>query len=186
MARLRYHLTDETHSSLRALVRLRLPWLVLGLMGGLLASYLVSEYKSILERDISLAFFVPIIVYMSDAVGTQTESIYIGNKLRFKVRFLKYLTKELFVGLILGIVLGVAVFATSWLWLKNWQLSLTVGGAMFANITLSPLIALVISALLEKLHDDPALGAGPFATVIQDFISLLIYFSVATLIIGRY
>ena len=88
------------------------------------------------------------------------------------------------VGIELGIILGVGVGLIAWLWLSRVDIALTVGLTMFINVAIAPLIALIIPDILFKKHTDPALGAGPMTTVIQDFISLLIYFAIATLIVG--
>lgn len=176
--------TNESRESLPRIMRLRIPWLILGLMAGTLVSITVSKFEKILSENISLAFFLPLIVYMSDAVGTQTETMYVRLLARSKVGFLKNVLKELMVGAELGAVLGAGVGLIAWLWLSRMDIALTVGLTMFINVAIAPLIALIIPEILFKEHTDPALGAGPITTVIQDFISLLIYFAIATLIVG--
>ena len=79
---------DDAKEKVGFLLRLRLPWLIIGLVGGTLASFLVSRFEEILSQNISLAFFLPLIVYMSDAVGTQTETIFVRNLAKGKVNFL--------------------------------------------------------------------------------------------------
>jgi len=179
-----YRVVTDVHERVTKIVMLRLPWLIIGLVGGTIASILVSRYEQIIRNNIGLAFFVPMIVYMSDAVGTQTETVYIRNLATIKVNFVKHLFKETATGFLLGIVLGVAVGVVARIWLGSTELALSVGLAMFFNILIAPVVAIVVSEILYKEHTDPALGAGPFTTVIQDFISLAIYFVVATAIIG--
>lgn len=180
-----YREINETKLSLDHIVKIRLPWLVLGLLGGAFLSFFVSEYQSLLEKDISLAFFIPLIVYMSDAVGTQTDAIYIRIDSRGGFSFWKYFFKEILVGIFMGAILGAGMMAISWFWLKNVEISLTIGLAMFINVAIAPAVVLIITETIEKLHSDPAAGVGPFATVIQDFISVMIYFAVAMVIVGR-
>lgn len=180
---IQYHLTDDSHEKLSALIKERLPWLLLGLLGGLLATVLVSRFESILSSNISLAFFLPVIVYMSDAIGTQTENIYVRNLSKFKDNFFIYLFKEILVGLTFGLLFGVILGLFAKLWLGSDTIAQTVGVAMFINGALSPVVALTISEFLFKEHKDPALGAGPFTTVVQDLLSILIYLSVAFLVI---
>jgi magnesium transporter len=79
-------------------------------------------------------------------------------------------------GLISGTILG--VFATYWL--KSSAIGITIGLTMLINLTLAPMLAVIIPNLLYKRHADPALGAGPVATIIQDLISLLVYFLIAS------
>ncbi len=176
-------ITDELHLKTRRAVYLRLPWLVLGLLVGLGISFFVSAYEKVLSENISLVFFLPLIVYMSDAVGTQTETMYVRSLAKGKVHFLKHLSKEFLIGLIMGVFLGVLVGLSAWLWLGSWPMALVVGLAMFLNVTLSPILALIIPQILFREHTDPALGAGPMTTAIQDGLSLLIYFLTAAVVL---
>ena len=77
IAKQKIYLEDEVKEPVGHLIEHRLPWLILGLLGGIITSIIVSKYEVILSADVKLAFFIPLIVYMSDAVGTQTETIYI-------------------------------------------------------------------------------------------------------------
>ena len=176
-------ITNDVTQRVNLLVRSRLPWLVVGLMGGLVSSVLVSKFENILSTNLYLVFFIPVIVYISDAVGTQTETIYIRNLATFKDNFAKYLAKEILVGCFLGIILGAILGLVAFLWLGSAKAALTVSLALFINTIIAPVVAIVIPEILFKENFDPALGGGPFTTVVQDFISLLIYFLVATAII---
>lgn len=166
------------------LIEHRFPWLFLGLLGGLLVTLLVSKYEVILEADVRLAFFIPIVVYLSAAVGVQTQTIYIRalvNKKKINIR--KYLFKEVLVGLGLGILSGTIVGCLVAFWLKSSILGLTIGLTMLTNITLAPILAVFVPSLLYRRHTDPALGSGPVEAIIQDFISLLVYFLIASIFI---
>ena len=176
-------LIDEILDHLPHLIRLRLPWLLLGLLVAFFSTMFVSRFEEIISANISLAFFLPMIVYMSDAVGTQSETIFVRKLQMGKLDIKKYLLMEFQIGLFMGIFLGAAISAAAYLWLKSVPIALTVGWAMFVNILIAPTIAVVIPELLYKRHSDPALGAGPFATVIQDTLSLVIYFLIAFIII---
>jgi magnesium transporter len=178
-----FKLISDTHQRLKTLISRRLPWLLIGLVGGTAASFMVSSFENVLRENIQLAFFVPMIVYMSDAVGTQTETIFVRDLTEHRANFFKYIWKELYIGLSLGVILGVLIGVIAYLWLHDMPTALTVALAMFVNVTVAPVLALVIPEALFKEHKDPALGAGPFTTVVQDFISLFIYFVVATLIL---
>ncbi|MBI3103333.1 magnesium transporter [Candidatus Daviesbacteria bacterium] len=180
---IQYHLTDDSHEKLSALIKERLPWLVLGLLGGIVATVLVSKFESILSSNISLAFFLPVIVYMSDAIGTQTENIYVRNLAKFKDNFFKYLIKEVFIGLSFGLFFGLSLALFAKLWLQSDQAAWAVGVAMFINGTFAPVVALIVPEIIYKEHKDPALGAGPFTTIVQNIISLSVYLLVASVII---
>lgn len=162
------------------LIEHRVPWLLVGLLGGLLATVIVSKYEAILSTDVRLVFFIPVIVYLSDAVGTQTETIYVrslSNKKR--VNFAKYILKESTIGIGLGVLSGVLLGAFAMYWLQSFAIGLTIGLTMLINLALAPVLAVAIPNILYKQHADPALGSGPVATIAQDVISLLVYFSVA-------
>lgn len=168
------------------LIRYRLPWLILGLTGGIIATAVVSFFEDALEKQLALAFFIPVIVYMSDAVGTQTETIFIRAIYLRTVNTRKYLLKEILVGLNIGLVIGIIVFTFAFFWLNSLEMALIVSLAMLANITLAMVIAVIIPYSLFKLKKDPALGSGPFATAVQDIVSLLIYFGVAVAILTAF
>lgn len=174
---------DDTRESVGHLLRLRIPWLFLGLLGGMVASVIVSEFEDVLIRTLELAFFLPVIVYMSDAIGTQTETIYVRSLAKGKPRLLTYLLKESALGLTLGIVFGLVLGLFAYWWIGSTTVAVTVGLAMLLNSAIAPIIALLIPAIIFKERRDPAIGAGPFATVIQDNISLVIYFLVASAVL---
>lgn len=165
------------------LIEHRIPWIIIGLLGGLVATVVVSKFEAILSADVRLAFFIPVIVYLSDAVGTQTETIYVRELSERKVNFLKYIFKESIIGFSLGIISGLllGIFATYWL--KSSLIGFTIGLTMLINLTLAPILAVCIPSILYRKRSDPALGAGPVATIIQDLISLLVYFLIASIIL---
>lgn len=176
-------LTETLKLRVSQLIRSRLPWLLLGLFGGMIATTIVSFFEKPLEEKIALAFFIPVIVYMSDAVGTQTETLFIRSMAMGQVNAKKYLAKEGLVGLNIGLVIGLMVSLFAFIWLRDIKIAFIIGISMFTNVTLATFIAVLIPLLLFKLKKDPALGSGPFATVIQDILSLLIYFAVAITIL---
>lgn len=176
-------LADDATEGVGLLLRLRLPWLIIGLLGAIGISLLMSKFEAALSKHLALAFFIPAIVYMSSAVGTQTEMIYVRNMARKRVRLHTYLVKEFALGLLLGLILGVLSYLFVAVWLGDARVAMSVGLAMLINITLAPVVALCVTSTIKREHSDPAIGAGPFVTVIQDAISILIYFIIATGII---
>jgi magnesium transporter len=171
---------DDDTESVGLLLRLRL---LVGLLGGVAVSVIVSRFEAILNANVALAFFIPFIVYISGAVGTQTETIYVRNAADGKINAKKYLIKEFFLGIFIGLILGAITGIFCYIWIGDAHLAQTVGLAMLINIALAPLIALGISYKLNRLHSDPALGAGPFTTIIQDLISVFIYLIIASIIL---
>lgn len=176
-------LANDATESVGLLFRLRVPWLLFGLLGGAAASIIVSRFETVISRNIGLAFFLPLIVYMSDAVGTQTEAIYIRNLAKRQIKFWVYLVKELSLGILLGALFGLLIGVFSYAWLKSASLAWTIALAMGVNVAIAPVVALLVPLLIKKEHHDPAVGAGPFTTTMQDIISILIYFLVASVIL---
>ena len=166
------------------LIEHRIPWLILGLFGGLLTTVIVAKYEAILSADVRLAFFIPIIVYLSDAVGTQTETIYVralSNK--SKINFVTYIFKESLVGLGLGVISGILLGVFAAYWLNSSAIGLSLGLTMLINLTLAPIFAVLIPRMLYRRHTDPALGSGPVATILQDLMSLVVYFLIVSVIL---
>lgn len=179
-----YPQEDVIRERVDHLIEHRFPWLLVGLLGGLLTTIIISRYEAILSADLRLAFFIPIVVYLSDAVGTQTETIYVrALSSNMRIKFSRYILKESAVGLGLGIISGTLLGFFAAYWLKSFEIGLTVGLTMLINLTLAPVLAVLIPSVLYKKHADPALGSGPLATIIQDLISLLVFFLIASTVI---
>lgn len=174
---------DVMRDRIDHLIEHRAPWLLLGLLGGLFATFIVSKYEAILSGDIRLTFFIPIIVYLSDAIGTQAETIYVRELAeKKKIHFAKYLFKESAIGCGLGLISGIVLGVFATYFLASFALGLAIGLTMLINLTVAPMLAVIIPSVLYRRRADPALGSGPVATIIQDLISLLVYFFVASLI----
>lgn len=157
----------------------RAPWLLGGLLGGLVAAYTVRQFESYLEAQILLAAFIPTIVYMADAVGSQTQTIFIRSlSLQHKLNLRKYITREINIVFLLAIVLGVFSYILGAIILQSLSLGLVLGISIFFTIIMASTIAVLLPLILSKLKIDPAIASGPFATVIRDILSLLIYFLV--------
>jgi len=178
-------IVDIVRARATELVRLRIPWLVLGLVGGMFATVIIQSFEHALERELALAFFIPVIVYMSDAVATQTETIFIRSLSLEEIDIKKYLAREALVGMILGVILSGLLFAFAILYLQLLNVAAIVSLAMLASISTAVFIAIFIPLLFSKFKKDPAFGSGPFATIIQDVLSIIIYFAIATLILFR-
>lgn len=157
----------------------RLPWLLLGLAGSLLAADLVGFFDRQLQANLLLAFFIPGIVYMADAVGTQTETLVVRG-LSVGIGIRRLLRLELLSGLGIGLALGAfATLLVLWRW-GDPDVALVLGLAILAACSTATLVAMVLPWLLDRCGVDPAFGSGPLATVIQDLLSILIYFCIAT------
>lgn len=157
----------------------RLPWLLVGLAGALLATDLVAAFEAQLQGMLMLAFFVPGLVYLADAVGTQTETVIVRG-LSVGARMRSMLRRELLVGLAMGLVLAlIATPLVWWRWGDAW-VALILGLSVLAACATATLSAMTLPWALDRLGLDPAFGSGPLATVIQDLLSILIYFAIAS------
>ena len=159
-------------------VRHRLPWLLVGLAGSALATATMAGFEATLASNIAVAFFVPGIVYLADAIGTQSEAIAVRGLSLTRAGIGHLLGGELRTGMLLGAVLGLLSFLPVWLVFGDPRLAAAVGAAIFGAGTVAASLGMLLPWWLARSGRDPALGSGPAATVIQDVISLLVYFAV--------
>ena len=189
MARLGGFLRDTASArsagqeAVRRRVLHRLPWLFLGLAGAFVAADIVGTFEGQLQDRVILAFFLPGVVYLADAVGTQTEALVIRG-LSVGVPIGRVVFRELLTGLLMGLALALA-FAPAALW--RWgqaDVVLAVALSLLAACSIATVIATSLPWLLQRLDLDPAFGSGPLATVIQDLLSILLYFVISVAIVG--
>lgn len=160
----------------------RLPWLLLGLAGAIFAAQIVAGFEHQLQELVILAFFVPGIVYLADAVGTQTETVIVrGLSLGIPIR--KVLGREILTGLMIGLTLALVAWPViGWLW-GDARVALGVALSILAASSVASIVAMILPWLLDRLDVDPAFGSGPLATVIQDLLSIVIYFAIVTAVV---
>ncbi len=161
----------------------RLPWLLLGLGGAMVATDIVRAFEEDLQKNVTLAFFVAGVVYLADAVGTQTETVVVRG-LSVGVSIRRVLSRELLTGLAIGIVLaGIALPFLFFRW-GDWRISVAVSISLAAACSTATIAAMALPWLFNRMGVDPAFGSGPLATVVQDLLSIIIYFWVVTSIAG--
>jgi magnesium transporter len=158
--------------------RHRLPWLLVGLAGSALATAAMAAFESTLSATIAVAFFVPGIVYLADAIGTQTEAIAVRRLSLTRAGLAHLLAGELRTGMLLGAILGLASLPLVWLAFGEPRLAAAVAAAIFAAGTMAAGLGLLLPWWIARSGRDPAFGSGPLATVIQDVLSLLVYLGV--------
>jgi magnesium transporter len=159
----------------------RLPWLGLGLAGAMASAAVVGSFEEQIRQEVLLAFFIPAVVYMADAVGTQTETIVIrGMSVGVPVRDVVF--RELASGLVIGLLVGLTFFPFALAVWGDAYIAATVSIALVVSCSVAAAVAMALPYLIARLGRDPAFGAGPLATVIQDLLSILAYFSIATLL----
>jgi magnesium transporter len=161
----------------------RMPWLVVGLIGAMVSAGLMAAFEAQLTANLAVAYFVPGIVYLADAVGTQTETLAIRG-LSVGVGIRRVAGREALTGLSVGVMLGVVMLPVVALMTSDWMLAAAVAIAVLAASTIATIVALGLPWLLHRLGKDPAFGSGPLATVIQDLLSILIYLGAVTVLLG--
>jgi len=159
----------------------RLPWLLVGLLGIIITAIFITSFEKTLEKHLVLAFFVPTIVYMSDAIGTQLQTLLVRDIaiLGNKIKILKYFSKQISVSFIISLITGAIVFGFVAILWKQPFIGFVISTAMVVSFIFSALTALATVFIIHKMGSDPAIGSGPLATVISDALSIVIYFTVA-------
>ncbi|QIX26726.1 magnesium transporter [Nocardioides sp. JQ2195] len=161
----------------------RLPWLSLGLLGAAVSAWVVGLFEGPIAADVRLAFFIPGVVYLADAVGTQTEALLVRG---FSVGapLGRAVLLEARTGPVLGGLLAVVSLPAIWLAMGDAEVAIAVAVALFAACGVSTVVAAALPWSMTRSGVDPAFGSGPLATVVQDLLTLLIYFAVATAVMG--
>lgn len=165
---------------LSLLVRHRIPWLLLGLIGGIATASIVSSFEEVLSHNLILAAYIPLIVYMADAVGTQMESFIIRDLATTKhFQFGKYFYRQLVVLVIMGLLLSTALGGMSFYLHQDATISGILSISLLLAIMSSAVTGLVVPFLFNRFDLDPANASGPTATIIQDMVSVSVYLLVA-------
>ena len=167
------------------LFKIRIPWLVLGLLGGILGATLITFFETPLRENFILASFIPLILYMSGAVGNQTEILLIRNMaLDTKVSISKYFFREIKVSFLISLVLTSFLFLISIIFFSApYNIAIILSSSLFISIFVSASVGVFMPYILSKIGKDPAVGSGPFSTISRDILSLVIYFLIATFLL---
>jgi len=162
----------------------RLPWLLLGLVGGLLAAGIIGRFEHTLQQNLILATFIPLVVYMSDAVGTQMEAFIIRDlAINPSLNFIAYLGRQLLIIGLIGGICSVLICGLSLLLYEAPWISVVLSLSLFIAIASSVITGLVIPYIFGRLQLDPANASGPIATIIQDILSITIFFGFASVLL---
>ena len=176
----------EADDTILELTRARLPWLVLGLFGGLGAVYIMQGYEGALERFPELFFFTPLVAAMAGNVGVQSSAIIVQGLANDTVTgsLLNRLIKEVGLALINGIALSLLVVLFGYLANLDTLVSITIALAMLSVIIMAALVGTFVPILLDKRGIDPAIATGPFITTSNDIFGILLFFIIAKNILG--
>jgi magnesium transporter len=159
--------------------RARLPWLLIGIFGGMLSARFMGLFEKELASVTAIAFFVPLIQATGGNVGIQSSSLVVQSLASsgyVDEGSLKRLSKVLFVALLNGFFLSVVVFFGNWLLFGNKQLSFVVSIALFAVVVFASFVGTMIPLILDRFGINPAVASGPFITTINDLLGLTMYF----------
>ncbi|MDY0780588.1 magnesium transporter [Tenacibaculum sp. IB213877] len=176
----------EVNDSILDLTRARLPWLFLGLIGGIGAFLIMGEFEHTFKENVALFFFTPLIAAMAGNVGVQSSAIIVQGLANDDVRGSTQtrLIKEMLLALLNGVVLASFLFMFVFIYEKDFMKALAISVSLVAVIVVAGLIGTFIPLFLHKRGIDPAIATGPFITTSNDIFGILIYFLIAQLILG--
>ncbi len=176
----------EADDSIWQLTRARLPWLFLGLIGGVGAAAIMGGFEEMISKHAILFFFTPLIAAMAGNVGVQSSAIIVqglaNDDLKGSVG--DRLVKEMLLALLNGIVLAAVLLVFTWLWKGDFLTALAISISLIAVILVAGFIGTFIPLFLHKKNIDPAIATGPFITTSNDIFGILIYFWIAKVVLG--
>lgn len=175
----------DTSSSILDIFRGRLPWLLVGFAGELLAALVLSSFEAQISLVITSAFFIPIIMAMGGNSGIQASSIVVRGLATGELalsRTFRRLSREFFAALLNGGILSILLFSVVYFWIGDVRFGLTVCLSLLVVITNATLVGATVPVLLDRMNIDPALATGPFITTTNDALGLFIYLGFLTII----
>jgi magnesium transporter len=173
----------EARTSILKNIKSRLPWILIGILGGVLSSLILKSYETEIAINPMLAFFIPLITATGGNVGVQSSAIVVQGLASndFQISgILKRVLKELLIGSMIGLICGGLVFGFNYL-LNNGDMlmGITIGLSIFVVVIIAAIFGTLVPLVLEKIKIDPALATGPFVTTSNDILGLSIYFLIA-------
>ena len=176
----------EADDSILQLTKARLPWLVLGLFGGLGAAYIMGGFDDALERFPVLFMFTPLIAAMAGNVGVQSSAIIVQGLANNNIKgsLWSRLLKEVGLSLVNGVVLALLVLMYGFIQDFDMIVNYVIASSLIIVIIMAALVGTFIPILLDKRGVDPALATGPFITTSNDIFGILIYFMIAKMMLG--
>ncbi len=176
----------DSDDSILQLTRARLPWLFLGLVGGIGAFIIMEGFQGVFAKYASLFFFTPLIAAMAGNVGVQSSAIIVQGLANDDVKgsINSRLLKEMLLATLNGIILAVFLFLFVWVYEGKIDTALAISTSLVAVIIVAGLIGTFVPLFLNKRGIDPAIATGPFITTSNDIFGILIYFLIAKMILG--
>jgi magnesium transporter len=176
----------EADDSILQLTKARLPWLFLGLLGGVGAFLIMVLFENTFDENAVLFFFTPLIAAMAGNVGVQSSAIIVQGLANDDVKgsINSRLVKEMLLAALNGVVLALFLFVFVWFYEGKINTALAISVSLVAVIIVAGLIGTFVPLFLNKRGIDPAIATGPFITTSNDIFGILIYFMIAKLILG--
>ena len=176
----------DAEDSIFALTRARLPWLFLGLIGGVGAAMIMGTFDIIIEEFPLILLFTPLIAAMAGNVGVQSSAIIVQGLANDDIKgsINTRLIKEMFLAALNGLILALFLFGFMWAWQQDFQTALAVSVSLVAVIIVAGIVGTFIPLFLHKRGIDPAIATGPFITTSNDIFGILIYFIIAKFILN--
>lgn len=175
----------ESSDSIIELTRARLPWLFLGLVGGVGAALIMGDFESMLQDHAVLFFFTPLIAAMAGNVGVQSSAIIVQGLANDDVKgsINSRLIKEMLLAALNGVILSMFLLLFVWAWEKDIYTALAISISLIVVIIVAGIIGTFVPLFLDKRGIDPAIATGPFITTSNDIFGILIYFWIAKMIL---
>ena len=175
----------DADDSIFAQTKARIPWLLIGIASGILASLILGGFEDQLKAVTALALFIPIIGGTGGNVGVQASAIVVQGLANGSLEigeFARQLGKEILIGLLNATILSAVIFAYNLIMLPdNFAVTISVAASLFSVVMFASILGTVVPLTLEKLHINPALATGPFIQISNDIIGLIIYVGVSGL-----
>ena len=181
------HLTRSRQLTPFSAFRSRFPWLLCNITGGVAAAFLCGLFQAELERVVTLALFIPVVLALAESVSIQSISLtlqLLHGKPPSWLTIFRKLYREFNVGLLLGGISGLVVGLVALLWLRQMLLAVCVFGGIAAGVASAALLGAMIPNLLRRLRLDPQVAAGPVVLALTDVITLVCYFNLARWLIS--
>ncbi len=178
----------EPSDKVWVLTRARLPWLMIGLVGGIFGAQVIGSHEGSLAQYASIAFFIPLIAAMGGNVGVQSSSIIVQALASHSTGFdslFRRLIKELAVAFLNAIILAALIFLFSYFFYDSMALTISVSFSLVIVVVFASVFGTFVPLALDRLNIDPALATGPFITTVNDITGLFIYLSLAHFIFSN-
>jgi len=176
----------EADDTIFELTRARLPWLFLGLLGGVGTARIMGLFEGAIAEHAILFMFTPLIAAMAGNVGVQSSAIIVQGLANdnLKGSIGKRLMKEISLAMLNGLILAIILFSMTWFWQNDFTTAIAISTSLFFVIIMAGLIGTFVPLFLNKQGIDPAIATGPFITTCNDIFGILIYFWIAKMMLG--